>query len=47
MRILLVEDYEPVRRAVAKGLTEAGFEVEIVADGQTGQLWRTPARLIS
>jgi DNA-binding response OmpR family regulator len=39
MRILIVEDYEPVREAVAQGLREAGFAVDVAADGETG-LWQ-------
>lgn len=38
MRILLVEDYDPVRKAVAQGLHEAGFAVDAAADGEEG-LW--------
>jgi DNA-binding response OmpR family regulator len=38
MRVLLVEDYEPIREAVAEGLREAGFAVDAAADGETG-LW--------
>jgi DNA-binding response OmpR family regulator len=33
MRVLVVEDYEPVRRAVGKGLAEAGFDVTIETEG--------------
>ena len=38
MRVLIIEDYEPVRDAVAVGLREAGFAVDVAADGQDG-LW--------
>ena len=33
MRILVAEDYEPVRKSVCKGLEEAGFAVDQAADG--------------
>jgi DNA-binding response OmpR family regulator len=38
MRVLVVEDYSPVRKAVAKGLTEAAFAVDVADNGQDG-LW--------
>lgn len=38
MRLLIVEDYEPLREALAQGLREAQFAVDIAADGDTG-LW--------
>lgn len=38
MRILLVEDYTPVRESVAQALAEAGFAVDASADGEEG-LW--------
>ena len=38
MRILLVEDYEPLRNAVAQGLREVGFAVDVTGDGTEG-LW--------
>lgn len=38
MRILLVEDYAPLLRALRQGLEEAGFAVDAAADGQEG-LW--------
>lgn len=38
MRLLLIEDYEPIRKSVATGLREAGFAVDVSADGQEG-LW--------
>lgn len=38
MRILVVEDYAPVRKAVTKGLKEAAFAVDSADNGQDG-LW--------
>jgi two-component system OmpR family response regulator len=38
MRLLLVEDYPPLQRSVAKGLREAGFAVDATGDGEEG-LW--------
>jgi DNA-binding response OmpR family regulator len=38
MRILLVEDYAPVRESVAQALEEAGFAVDASGDGEEG-LW--------
>jgi DNA-binding response OmpR family regulator len=38
MRLLVVEDYEPVREALTQGLREAGFAVDVAADGDAG-LW--------
>jgi DNA-binding response OmpR family regulator len=38
MRLLVVEDYEPVREALTQGLREAGFAVDSAADGDAG-LW--------
>ncbi|HEY7118626.1 MAG TPA: response regulator transcription factor [Tepidisphaeraceae bacterium] len=38
MKVLVVEDYPPLRDAVAEGLREAGFAVDVAADGNTG-LW--------
>ncbi|HYK88829.1 MAG TPA: hypothetical protein VE398_08670 [Acidobacteriota bacterium] len=38
MRILLIEDYQPIRKAVAKGLREEGYAVDIAEDGEEG-LW--------
>jgi DNA-binding response OmpR family regulator len=38
MRLLLVEDYEPLRQSVSQGLREAGFAVDTSADGEEG-LW--------
>jgi two-component system copper resistance phosphate regulon response regulator CusR len=36
MRILLIEDEKKTAAFLAKGLTEAGFRVEIAKDGETG-----------
>jgi DNA-binding response OmpR family regulator len=38
MRILIVEDYEPLREALAQGLREAQFAVDVAGDGDAG-LW--------
>jgi DNA-binding response OmpR family regulator len=38
MRVLVVEDYPPVLKAVAQGLREAGYAVDAASDGQEG-LW--------
>jgi DNA-binding response OmpR family regulator len=38
MRILIVEDYAPLRRSTAQGLREAGFAVDEAGDGEEG-LW--------
>ncbi|MGA2915702.1 MAG: response regulator transcription factor [Sedimentisphaerales bacterium] len=38
MRILLVEDYPPLQKSLAKGLREADFAVDVSGDGQEG-LW--------
>jgi len=38
MRILVVEDYAPIRNAVTQGLREEGFAVDEAADGRDG-LW--------
>ena len=38
MRVLVIEDYAPVRNAVSKGLRDEGFAVDTASDGQTG-LW--------
>jgi DNA-binding response OmpR family regulator len=39
MAILLIEDYEPLRKSLTKGLREAGFAVDVAADGEEG-LWQ-------
>jgi DNA-binding response OmpR family regulator len=38
MRLLLVEDYLPLQRALSKGLREAGFALDVTGDGEEG-LW--------
>ena len=38
MRVLLVEDFKLLRDSIAQGLREAGFAVDVAADGPTG-LW--------
>ena len=38
MRVLVVEDYAPIREAVVKGLVEASFAVDAAEDGEDG-LW--------
>jgi DNA-binding response OmpR family regulator len=38
MRLLLIEDYRPLRESLAKGLREAGFAVDATGDGAEG-LW--------
>ena len=36
MRILLIEDEKKTAAFIAKGLEEAGYEVEVARDGETG-----------
>jgi len=38
MRLLLIEDYRPLRESLTKGLREAGFAVDKTGDGREG-LW--------
>lgn len=38
VRILLIEDYDPLRRPLARGLREAGYAVDATGDGAEG-LW--------
>lgn len=38
MRVLVIEDYEPVRSAVVQALTEDGFAVDSAEDGRDG-MW--------
>lgn len=39
MRILIVEDFAPLRESLAQGLREGGYAVDAVADGEAG-LWQ-------
>ncbi len=36
MRILIVEDYAPLRKSLVRGLREAGFAVDSTGDGEEG-----------
>jgi DNA-binding response OmpR family regulator len=36
MRILLIEDYQPLRESISQGLREAGFAVDATPDGAEG-----------
>jgi len=38
MRLLVIEDYEPIRSALVQGFTEEGFAVDSAEDGKEG-LW--------
>lgn len=38
MKLLLVEDYFPLRKSVSKGLRDAGYAVDVAADGENA-LW--------
>ncbi|NIA21981.1 MAG: response regulator [Anaerolineaceae bacterium] len=38
MRLLVVEDYTPLRKSLTRGLAEAGFAVDATGDGEEG-LW--------
>jgi DNA-binding response OmpR family regulator len=38
MRVLVVEDYAPIRSSITQGLRENGFSVDAAADGEEG-LW--------
>lgn len=38
MRVLIVEDYDPLRQSLGQGLQEAGFAVDVSPDGEEG-LW--------
>ncbi len=38
MKLLVIEDYFPLRKSIVKGLTEAGYAVDFAADGEQG-LW--------
>ena len=37
MRVLVVEDYAPLRLAIVKGLTDAGYSVDACANGKDGK----------
>ena len=36
MRVLLIEDYEPLARSLAQGLREAGYAVDATGNGEEG-----------
>lgn len=38
MRVLVVEDYAPLRKSLSRGLRDAGFTVDVTGDGEEG-LW--------
>lgn len=38
MRVLVIEDYDPLRKSLRQGLQEAGFAVDASGDGEEG-LW--------
>jgi DNA-binding response OmpR family regulator len=38
MKLLLIEDYPPLQKSVAKGLRQAGYAVDVTGDGEEG-LW--------
>jgi DNA-binding response OmpR family regulator len=38
MKLLVIEDYLPLRKSLSKGLRAAGFAVDVAADGENG-LW--------
>ena len=38
MRVLLIEDYPPLQKALSKGLQESGYAVDVAGDGEEG-LW--------
>jgi DNA-binding response OmpR family regulator len=42
MRILVVEDYAPLRKSLVQGLREAGYAVDEAGDGEAG-LWQAGA----
>ena len=37
MRLLVIEDYDPLRKSLVKGLQEAGFAVDVTGDGRRRQ----------
>jgi DNA-binding response OmpR family regulator len=38
MRVLVIEDYGPLARSVGQGLREAGYAVDLAADGEEGMV---------
>jgi DNA-binding response OmpR family regulator len=38
MRVLVIEDFQPIRKSLVQGLREAGYAVDEAADGEAG-LW--------
>jgi DNA-binding response OmpR family regulator len=44
MRILVIEDYQPLRRNLERGLREAGFTVDQCSDGEEGLFLATSNR---
>jgi DNA-binding response OmpR family regulator len=38
MKLLIIEDYLPLRKSLSKGLRAAGYAVDVAADGENG-LW--------
>src|SRR5450432_3272976 len=38
MRVLVVEDFQPLRESIVQGLREAGYAVDEASDGEQG-LW--------
>jgi DNA-binding response OmpR family regulator len=45
MKLLVVEDYVPVRESLCQGFREAGFAVDCSAEGGEGLLVRSDWRL--
>ncbi len=43
MRVLVVEDYDSLRKSLVRGLTEAGYAVDSAADGREGLTLATAA----
>ena len=41
MRVLVIEDYAPIRKAVARALREVGFAVDATGDGEEGVWYAT------
>ena len=40
VRLLLIEDEEPLAAALAQGLRHHGYAVDVAPDGEQGMLWR-------